>query len=108
MASHDDIERTPVAPVVVPRWVQMVLLPLAVLAAYALLRAAGPVALLFIVARPSARLLRPCVTLVRRARFPRGLAGRSVALSVILVVTGSGVRLARPVAGQVSAVQCTG
>ena len=35
-------------------------------------RAAGPVLLLFIVAGLIALLLNPFVTLLRRARFPRG------------------------------------
>src|SRR3954447_5963391 len=41
---------TPGAPVVVPRWVQLVMLPLGVLALYAIAQAAGNVLLLFIVA----------------------------------------------------------
>ncbi len=36
--------------VVVPRWIQLVLLPLAILGAWATLRAAGPVVLLFTIA----------------------------------------------------------
>src|ERR671922_137942 len=43
--------------VVVPRWVQLVMLPLAVLGAWALLRAAGAVVLLFVVAALVALLL---------------------------------------------------
>ena len=49
-----DPGRTPAPPspprVVVPRWVQLVMLPLAVLALWALARAAGKVLLIFIVA----------------------------------------------------------
>src|SRR5919109_2853570 len=60
--------------VVVPRWVQLVMLPLAVLGAWALLRAAGAVLLLFLIAGILALLLNPFVGLLRRARFPRGLA----------------------------------
>src|SRR5687767_5677325 len=51
----------PVPPVVVPRWIQAVVLPLAILGAYLLLRAAGPVALIFIVAALVALLLNPFV-----------------------------------------------
>ncbi|HEX8105275.1 MAG TPA: AI-2E family transporter [Solirubrobacteraceae bacterium] len=95
----------PVAPVVVPRWVQLVLLPLAILGAYGLIRAAGPIALLFIVSSLIALLLNPFVTLLRRARFPRGLAVLTVVLSLLLVVGGIGTLLANPIADQVSALQ---
>ena len=93
------------APVVLPRWVQLVLLPLAVLGVVAIMRAAGPVLLLFIVAGLIALLLNPFVTLLRRLRFPRGLA----------VLLGDAVRrpagrrdrraAGQPVADQVSAFQ---
>ena len=43
-------ERRPVAPVVVPRWVQLALLPVGILALFALARAAGTVLLVFVVA----------------------------------------------------------
>ncbi len=106
MAQRDDTrERTPVDPVVVPRWVQMVLLPLVLLGAYGLLRAAGPIALLLLVSSLIALLLNPFVSLLRRARFPRGIAVATVALSVIMVVTGIGVLVANPIADQVSALQ---
>ena len=39
-----------VAPVILPRWVQLVLLPLAILGVVAILQAAGPVVLLFTIA----------------------------------------------------------
>ena len=94
-----------VPPVVLPRWVQLVLLPLAVLGVVAIMRAAGPVLLLFIVAGLIALLLNPSVTLLRRLRFPRGLAVLSVMLCVVLLVVGLGVLLANPVADQVSAFQ---
>src|SRR4051794_28575084 len=61
-------------PVVVARWVQLVMLPLAVLALYALAHAAGPVLLLFIVAAVIALILNPLVALLQRARVPRTLA----------------------------------
>src|SRR4051794_16000847 len=64
-----------VAPVVVPRWIQLVVLPLALLGAWAVARAAGPVLLLFIIASLIALLLNPFVELLRRAHFPRGAAG---------------------------------
>src|SRR3954453_20145438 len=75
MALPDPSEPPParVAPVVLPRWVQLVLLPLAILGAVALMRAAGPVLLVFIVAGLIALLLNPFVSLLRRLGFPRGL-----------------------------------
>src|SRR5919112_2664509 len=94
-----------VEPVLLPRWVQLVLLPLAILGVVAVLQAAGPVVLLFIVAALIALLLNPFVTLLRRARFPRGLAVLAVMACVVLVVVGIGFLLANPVADQVSAFQ---
>jgi predicted PurR-regulated permease PerM len=92
-----------VEPVVVPRWIQLVLLPLALLGAFALMRAAGAVLLLFTVAALIALLLNPFVTLLRRARFPRGLAVLTVYACVLLVLGGVGVLLSTPVTDQVSA-----
>ena len=70
---------TPVAvdPVVVPRWIQAVVLPLAIVGAFLLIKAAGPVALIFIVAALVALLLNPFVVMLQRARFPRGVAVRA-------------------------------
>jgi putative heme transporter len=92
-----------VEPVVVPRWIQLVLLPLALLGAWALLRAAGPVVLLFTVAALIALLLNPFVTLLHRARFPRPVAVLTVFASVVVLLGGLGVLLSTPVADQVSA-----
>src|SRR3954453_12765593 len=92
-----------VEPVVVPRWIQLVLLPLALLGAWALARAAGPVLLVFVVAGLIALLLNPFVALLRRARLPRGAAVATVYLVLLLAVGGIGVLLANPVANQVSA-----
>src|SRR5215216_5711899 len=86
-----------VAPVVVPRWIQAVVLPLALLGAYALLRAAGPVALIFIVAAIVALLLDPFVALLQRGGFPRGLAVLCTYLVLILGLAALGAVLAEPV-----------
>lgn len=90
------------APVVVPRWIQLVLLPLAILAAYGMLRAAGPIALLFIIAALIALLLNPFVTVLRRARFPRGVAVLTVVAGLAVLLGGVGALLAGPVGDQVS------
>jgi predicted PurR-regulated permease PerM len=92
----------PVAPVVVPRWVQAVVLPLGIVGAYLLLRAAGPVALIFIVAGLVALLLNPFVVMLQRARFPRGLAVLCVFLTLIVVVGSVVAVLAGPIGDQAS------
>jgi predicted PurR-regulated permease PerM len=89
--------------VVVPRWVQLVMLPLAILGLWAVLRAAGAVVLLFIIGAIVALLLNPFVSLLRRAGAPRGFAVLIVMLGVVCAVTGIGFLLANPVADQVSA-----
>src|SRR3954470_11159951 len=105
-AVPENVPRRPAAaPVVVPRWVQMVLLPLALLGAYALVRAAGPIVLLFVVAGLIALLLNPVVTLLQRARVPRGLAVALVVVGLLAVLTGIGFLLANPVSDQVSSFQ---
>ena len=61
--------------VVVPRWIQLVALPLLVVALYLVAKAAGIVLLVFIVAGVIALILNPIVTFLQRApRCPRGLA----------------------------------
>jgi predicted PurR-regulated permease PerM len=89
--------------VLVPRWVQLVLLPLSIVAAFLVVKAAGPVVLLFITAAIAALLLNPFVTLLRRAHFPRGVAVLCVMLALVLTIVGIGFLLANPVADQVSA-----
>ena len=95
-------EPVPVAPVVVPRWIQAVVLPLAIVGAFLLLRAAGPVALVFIVAALVALLLNPFVAMLQRARFPRGLAVLCVFLTLIVVLGGIVALLANPIGDQAS------
>jgi predicted PurR-regulated permease PerM len=91
--------------VVVPRWVQLVLLPLAIVGGYVVLKAAGRVLLLFIVGALIALLLNPFVAVLRRARLPRGLAVLVVMLALICAVTGIGFLLANPISDQVSDFQ---
>ena len=92
----------PVEPVVVPRWIQAVVLPLAIVGMFLLLKAAGPVALIFIVAALVALLLNPFVVMLQRARFPRGLAVLCVFLGLIVAVAGVVAVLADPIGDQVS------
>jgi predicted PurR-regulated permease PerM len=108
MSREDRVSAPPAAgtqTVVVPRWVQLVALPLAVLGAYAVLRAAGPVLLLFIIGSLIAVLLNPAVTVLRRARFPRGLAVLTVYLGLVVAVVGAIALLINPIGDQVSAIQ---
>jgi predicted PurR-regulated permease PerM len=90
--------RTPT--VVVHRWVQMVLLPIAVLAAYALMRAASHAVGIFVVAGVIALILNPLVTFVKRPWMPRGLAVAIVYLGFLGAVATAGVLLANPVSDQ--------
>jgi predicted PurR-regulated permease PerM len=85
----------------VPRWVQLVMLPLSVLALWALARAAGKVLLLFIVAGLIALILNPAVTFLQRSRLPRGLAVLAVYLAFFLSLAGIGFLLANPISHQV-------
>ncbi len=89
--------------VVVPRWVQLVLLPLAVLALWALAKAAGKVLLIFVVAAVIALILNPAVAFLQRSRLPRGLAVLAVYLAFFLTLAGIGVLLANPISNQVRA-----
>ncbi|MEO8967195.1 MAG: AI-2E family transporter [Solirubrobacteraceae bacterium] len=92
---------TTVGPVIVPRWVQLVLLPLALLGLWALARAAGPVLLILVVASLIALILAPLVR-VLSYRLPRGLAILIVYLGGIAILAGIGFLLASPVSAQIA------
>lgn len=87
--------------VVVPRWVQLVLLPLALLALWVLVKAAGKVLVIFIIAGLIALILNPAVAFLHRSRLPRGLAVLAVYLAFFLTLTGIGFLLANPISNQV-------
>jgi predicted PurR-regulated permease PerM len=87
--------------VLVPRWVQLVLLPLTLLALWALARAAGKVLVIFVVAAVIALILNPVVAFLQRPRVPRGLAVLAVYLAFFLTLTGIGFLLANPISKQV-------
>jgi predicted PurR-regulated permease PerM len=86
---------------IVPRWVQLVLLPLTLLALWELAKAAGKVLLIFVVAAVIALILNPIVSFVQRRRIPRGLAVLVVYLAFFLTLVGIGFLLANPIADQV-------
>ena len=98
-----DSPQTPTGPprTVIPRWVQLVLLPLALLALWALAKAAGKVLLIFVVAAVIALILNPAVSFVQHPRVPRGLAVLVVYLAFFLTLVGIGFLLANPIANQV-------
>jgi predicted PurR-regulated permease PerM len=104
---HDPLDSQPpppdVAPTVVPRWVQLVMLPLGLLALWTLARAAGLVVLLFIVAGVIALILNPIVSFLQRRRLPRGLAVATVYVGFFVGLAGVGFLLATPVSNQATA-----
>jgi predicted PurR-regulated permease PerM len=106
---HDPLEAKPppptAEPVVIPRWIQLVGLPLALLAGYAVLRAAGVVVLIFITAAVIALILNPLVAGLQRVHLPRGLAILGVYLAFIGGLGVAGVLLANPIADQVTALR---
>ncbi len=88
---------------VVPRWIQLVLLPLALLGVWELARASGKVLLIFVVAGLIALILNPAVAFLQRARLPRGLSVLAVYLGFFLTLTGIGFLMANPISDQVQA-----
>jgi predicted PurR-regulated permease PerM len=98
-------------PVVVPRWIQLVALPLGALALWSLARAAGTALLIFLVATVIALILNPLVKLVQRPlgphrlRLPRGLAVLAVYVAFFVAVAGAVALLVNPVSDQVRSLQ---
>jgi predicted PurR-regulated permease PerM len=90
-------------PVVVPRWIQLVLLPLALIGAFELARAAGSVFIVLVAACVIAMILNPLAKRFQRV-MPRGLAIIASYLVVTIcfaVVVGL---LSEPVANEISHV----
>jgi predicted PurR-regulated permease PerM len=100
-SSGEPVEQPP--RVVVARWVQLVLLPLSLLAVWALAKAAGKVLVIFIVAAVIALILNPAVAFVQRGRLPRGLAVLAVYLAFFTMLSGIGLLVANPISNQVAA-----
>ena len=98
-------------PVVVPRWIQLVGLPMALLALYAVAKAAQTVVLVFLVASVIALILNPLVKRLqqpfgpRAIRLPRGVAVAAVYIGFVALLVGAGVLLASPVTDQVRSFQ---
>jgi len=101
---HDPLEGEPppvaAQPVVVPRWVQLVMLPISVLALWVVARAAGPVLLIFIAAGIVALILNPLVTFFQRGLRYRGLAVAAVYVGFFGFLGTAGYLAANPIADQ--------
>jgi predicted PurR-regulated permease PerM len=91
--------------VVVPRWVQLVMLPLGVLALWVVARAAGPVLLIFTAAGIVALILNPLVTFFQRGLRYRGLAVAAVYFGFFGFLGLAGYLAANPVADQAKSFQ---
>jgi predicted PurR-regulated permease PerM len=89
--------------VMVPRWIQLVALPLLVLGLWAVARAAGPVLLIFAVAGVLALILDPVVRLIQRARVPRGAAVAIVYAGFWAAVATGAILLVNPIGDQIEA-----
>jgi predicted PurR-regulated permease PerM len=90
---------------VVPRWVQAVVLPLALLGLWALARASGTVLLILFAASVIALMLNPVVKQLERGRVPRGLAILLVYLAGFAALAGAGWLLSNPVSTQVTRLE---
>ncbi len=95
-AAHDEPARA-----VIPRWIQLAVLPVALLAVWALANVAGQVLVLFIVAGLIALILNPAVAFLQRRRLPRGLAVLAVYVGFFLALGGIGFLVANPISNQV-------
>jgi len=93
------------APLVVPRGVQLVLLLVALLGAWAIARAAGTVLLVFLIAGVIALILNPLVKLLERRRFPHGVAVFAVYIGLLAALVGVGGLLANPISDQLQNFQ---
>lgn len=94
--AHDEPRRS-----VVPRWVQLAVLPIALLALWALASVASPVLVLFVVAGLIALILNPAVAFLQRRHLPRGLAVLAVFLGFFVALAGIGFLVANPISNQV-------
>jgi predicted PurR-regulated permease PerM len=89
-----------IVPVLVPRWLQLALVPVVALASWVVIRAAGKVVMMFIVAALIALILNPLVALLQRSHVRRGLAVLLVYLGFFVALAAIGYLLAHPIATQ--------
>ncbi len=90
---------------VVPRWIQLVILPLALLGLWALARAAGPVLLILVAASVIALILNPIVKMIEHRGLPHGASILLIYLSLIAALVGVGLLLSDPISTQISHFQ---
>lgn len=104
--ANEDVDPPPQPPpVVIPRGIQLVLLLVGLLAAWAIARAAGTVLLIFLVAGVIALILNPLVRRVERRGLRRGAAVFAVYIGLLALLVGIGGLLANPVSTQVENFQ---
>jgi predicted PurR-regulated permease PerM len=94
--AHEEPQRA-----IVPRWVQLAVLPIALLALWALAGVASTVLVLFVVAGLIALILNPAVAFLQRRHLPRGLAVLAVFLGFFVALAGIGFLVANPISNQV-------
>ncbi|WP_249019394.1 AI-2E family transporter [Conexibacter sp. S30A1] len=90
-----------VAPAVVPRWVQLVLAPLAIVGLWELAGALGQLLVVVLGAAVIALILNPLARQIERL-LPRGLAIAASYLAILLVFAGIGLLLSAPVTDQLT------
>jgi predicted PurR-regulated permease PerM len=90
--------------ILIPRWVQLVGLPLLVLGAWRVFEVVNHAVFVFVVASLIAILLNPIVRAFCAMRLPRGLAVMVVYLCAVLAVAGVAVVAGTVVAREVSSV----
>ena len=85
----------------VPRWVQLVGLPLVVVGLWEFISAVGTAVFIFVVAALIAILLNPIVRAFTRFRLPRAVAVATVYIAFAVILSGIAVVVATVVANQV-------
>jgi len=95
----DPKDAVPIPQTVVPRWMQAVLLPLAIIGFVALALAAGSVLPIVLVASTVAMILNPLMKQLER-KLPRGLAIPAAYLIVLACFAAVVVVLANPISSQ--------
>jgi predicted PurR-regulated permease PerM len=100
-AEAETLAQTLVESVLVPRWVQMVLLPLALLGLWELGHAMGTLLVLVSGAGVIALILNPLAKHLQRV-VPRGIAIVLSYLTILLIFAGIGLLLSAPVSDQLN------
>ena len=95
------ISTTLVEPVVVPRWIQLVLLPLALVGLFELGHAMGTLLVVIVGAGVIALILNPLAKQIQRFG-PRAIAIVLAYVVILLIFAGIGVLLSAPVTNQLS------